>query len=157
MVQKTYTARPKDVVRKWYVIDAEGLVLGRLASVAATYLRGKHKPTYTPHIDTGDNIIVINAAKVATTGGKENKNKFFYYTGFAGGIKERLWSAILGGKRPESLVEKAVERMISRNPLGRAMMKKLYVYAGAEHPHTAQNPEKLDVAKMNPKNSKRGA
>lgn len=155
MAQKTYSAKPKEIERKWFVIDAEGLVLGRLAAVAATYLRGKHKPIYTPHIDCGDNIIVINAAKVATTGGKEHKNKFFHYTGFAGGIKEIVWDKILGGAHPERLVIKAVERMISRNALGRAQMKKLHVYAGAEHPHAAQNPLPLDLAKMNKKN-KRG-
>ncbi|MCL2440051.1 MAG: 50S ribosomal protein L13 [Alphaproteobacteria bacterium] len=157
MTQKTYTATPKTVERKWYVIDADGLVLGRLATVAATYLRGKHKATFTPHIDTGDNIIIINAEKVATTGGKLEKNKFYYHTGFAGGIKERLWSKILGGRHPERLIQKAVERMIDRGPLGRAQMKKLYVYAGTEHKHAAQNPVVLDVAKMNKKNSKKGA
>jgi len=157
MVQKTYSAKPKEVVRKWYVIDAEGLVLGRLASVIATRLRGKHKATYTPNIDCGDNIVVINAEKVATTGSKLEKNKFFWHTGHPGGIKERIWSAIIGGNHPERLIIKAVERMISRNSLGRAQMKKLYVYAGATHPHTAQQPEALDVSKMNDKNTKRGA
>ncbi|MDR0367084.1 MAG: 50S ribosomal protein L13 [Rickettsiales bacterium] len=156
MTQKPYTATLKSVERKWFVIDAEGVVLGRLAAVAATYLRGKHKPIYTPHIDTGDYIIITNADKVKTTGGKASKNKFFYHTGFAGGIKERLWSTILGGRHPERLVEKAIERMISRNPLGRAMMKKLFVYAGPTHKHEAQKPVALDIANMNPKN-KRGA
>ncbi|MDR3126045.1 MAG: 50S ribosomal protein L13 [Rickettsiales bacterium] len=157
MVQKTYSARPRDVEAKWHVIDAEGLVLGRMASVIASRLRGKHKATYSPNIDCGDNIIVINAAKVATTGNKLESRKFFWHTGWAGGIKERVWGAILGGKHPERLVIKAVERMISRNPLGRAQMKKLHVYAGADHPHAAQKPEALDVAKMNAKNTKRGA
>jgi large subunit ribosomal protein L13 len=156
-MQKTYSAKPKDIVAKWYVIDADGLVLGRLAATAATYLRGKHKAIYTPHIDCGDHIVVINAEKVAATGAKLAQKKFFWHTGFPGGVKERLWGAILGGSHPERLIIKAVERMISRNPLGRDQMKKLHVYAGAEHPHTAQKPEPLDVAKMNPKNKKRGA
>jgi large subunit ribosomal protein L13 len=157
MVQKTYSAKPSEVDAKWYVIDADGMVLGRLAVVAATYLRGKHKTIYTPNIDCGDHIVVVNADKVATTGGKEAKNKFFWHTGFPGGVKERLWSAILGGAHPERLVIKAVERMISRNPLGRAQMRKLHVYKGAEHPHAAQKPEILDISKMNPKNKKRGS
>ncbi len=157
MVQKTYSAKPSEVEAKWYVIDATDMVLGRLSAIAATYLRGKHKATYTPNIDCGDHIIVINAEKVATTGNKASKNKFFWHTGYAGGIKERLWSAILGGSHPERLIIKSVERMISRNNLGRKQMKKLHVYAGNEHPHTAQKPEVLDILKMNSKNKKRGA
>ena len=157
MVQKTYSAKPSDVNAKWYVIDATDIVLGRLASIAATYLRGKNKTIYTPNIDCGDHIIIINAEKVAVTGNKLANKKFFYHTGFAGGIKERLWGTILGGRHPERLIIKAVERMISRNPLGRDQMKKLHVYAGAEHPHTAQKPEVLDVKSMNSKNTKRCA
>ena len=157
MVQKTYSAKPSDVNAKWYVIDATDIVLGRLASIAATYLRGKNKTIYTPNIDCGDHIIIINAEKVAVTGNKLANKKFFYHTGFAGGIKERLWGTILGGRHPERLIIKAVERMISRNPLGRDQMKKLHVYVGAEHPHTAQKPEVLDVKSMNSKNTKRGA
>lgn len=157
MVQKTYSAKPSEVNAKWYVIDATDIVLGRLASITATYLRGKNKTIYTPHIDCGDHIIIINAEKVAVTGNKLANRKFFYHTGFAGGIKERLWGTILGGRHPERLIIKAVERMISRNPLGRDQMKKLHVYAGAEHPHTAQKPEVLDVKSMNSKNTKRGA
>lgn len=156
-MQKTYSAKPREIVAKWYVIDADGLVLGRLASVAAAYLRGKHKAIYTPHIDCGDHIVVINAEKVATTGAKLEQRKFFWHTGFPGGVKERLWGAILGGAHPERLIIKAVERMISRNPLGRDQMKKLHVYKGSGHPHAAQTPEVLDVAKMNKKNVKRGA
>ncbi|MDE6224490.1 MAG: 50S ribosomal protein L13, partial [Alphaproteobacteria bacterium] len=136
MVQKTYSAKPSEVNAKWYVIDATDIVLGRLASITATYLRGKNKTIYTPNIDCGDHIIIINAEKVAVTGNKLANKKFFYHTGFAGGIKERLWGTILGGRHPERLIIKAVERMISRNPLGRDQMKKLHVYAGAEHPHT---------------------
>lgn len=157
MVQKTYSAKPSEVNAKWYVIDATDIVLGRLASITATYLRGKNKTIYTPHIDCGDHIIIINAEKVAVTGNKLANRKFFYHTGFAGGIKERLWGTILKGSHPERLIIKAVERMISRNPLGRDQMKKLHVYAGAEHPHTAQKPEVLDVKSMNSKNTKRGA
>lgn len=157
MVQKTYSAKPSDVNAKWYVIDATDIVLGRLASIAATYLRGKNKTIYTPNIDCGDHIIIINAEKVAVTGNKLANKKFFYHTGFAGGIKERLWGTILNGRHPERLIIKAVERMISRNPLGRDQMKKLHVYVGAEHPHTAQKPEVLDVKSMNSKNTKRGA
>ncbi|MCR5506307.1 MAG: 50S ribosomal protein L13 [bacterium] len=157
MVQKTYSAKPSEVEAKWYVIDAKDVVLGRLAAIIATYLRGKHKPTYSPNIDCGDHIIVINAEKVGVTGNKLENNKFFWHTAYIGGIKERLWSAILGGRHPERLIIKAVERMISRNALGRAQMKKLHVYAGSEHPHAAQKPEVLDVLKMNSKNKKRGA
>ena len=157
MVQKTYSAKPSEIQAKWYVIDAKDVVLGRLAAIVATYLRGKHKPTYSPNIDCGDHIIVINAEKVGITGNKLENNKFFWHTAYIGGIKERLWSAILGGRHPERLIIKAVERMISRNALGRAQMKKLHVYAGSEHPHAAQKPEVLDVLKMNSKNKKRGA
>jgi len=151
---KTYSARPTDVVKKWYVIDAEDVVLGRLASVVATRLRGKHKPMFTPHIDCGDNIIVVNADKVRLTGRKAENKRYFWHTGYPGGIKSRTAGAILSGSHPERVVTKAVERMISRNPLGRKQMKKLHVYRGAEHPHTAQNPEVLDLAAMNPKNKR---
>ena len=152
---KTYSAKPKDVEKKWYVVDAEGVVLGRLASVLALRLRGKHKPIYTPHIDCGDNIIVVNAEKVHLTGRKLKDRVFYWHTGHPGGIKKRTMEQILGGKHPERLVIKAIERMISRNPLGRQQMRKLHVYAGPDHPHAAQTPEVLDVAAMNPKN-KRG-
>ena len=151
---KTYSAKPSEVERKWYVIDAEGLVLGRLASVIAMRLRGKHKPMYTPHIDCGDNIVVVNAEKVRLTGRKRTDEKFYWHTGYPGGIKSRTMGQILDGAHPERVLIKAVERMITRSPLGRKQMKKLHVYAGAEHPHTAQNPEALDVAAMNPKNKR---
>lgn len=157
MVQKTYSAKPSEVNAKWYVIDATDLVLGRLAAVTATYLRGKNKTIYTPHIDCGDNIIIINAEKVGVTGNKLTQKKFFWHTGFIGGIKEKLWGTILTSKHPERLIIKAIERMISRNPLGRAQMKKLHVYTGSEHPHIAQKPEVLDIKKMNSKNTKRGS
>ncbi len=151
---KTYSAKPSDVDKKWYVVDAEGVVLGRLASVIAIRLRGKHKPLYTPHIDCGDNIIVVNADKVHLTGRKIEDKTYYWHTGYPGGIKSRTAGAVLSGKHPERVVAKAVERMISRNPLGRQQMRKLHVYAGAEHPHQAQNPEVLDVAAMNPKNKR---
>mgnify|MGYP002632103312 CR=1 FL=1 len=151
---KTYSARPADVDKKWYVIDADGLVLGRMASVIAMRLRGKHKTIFTPHIDCGDNIIVVNAEKVKLTGRKAEQKTYYWHTGYPGGIKERKAGQILDGKHPERVVQKAVERMISRNPLGTQQMRKLHVYAGTEHPHVAQNPEVLDVAAMNPKNKR---
>ena len=151
---KTYSAKPSDIERAWCVIDADGLVLGRLAAVIATRLRGKHKPLFTPHIDCGDNIIVINAEKVRLTGRKRADKVYYWHTGYPGGIKSRTAERILDGKHPERVLIKAVERMISRNPLGRAQMRKLHVYKGAEHPHGAQKPEVLDVAAMNPKNKR---
>ncbi len=151
---KTYSAKPSDIDRAWCVIDADGVVLGRLAAVIATRLRGKHKPLYTPHIDCGDNIIVINAEKVRLTGRKRADKVYYWHTGYPGGIKSRTAERILDGKHPERVLIKAVERMISRNPLGRAQMRKLHVYKGAEHPHGAQKPEVLDVAAMNPKNKR---
>ena len=151
---KTYSAKPTDVEKKWYVVDAEGVVLGRLASIVAMRLRGKHKPMFTPHIDCGDNIVIINADKVKLTGRKLEQKTYYWHTGYPGGIKERKAGQILEGAHPERVVQKAVERMISRNPLGRQQMKKLHVYAGSEHPHTAQQPEVLDVAAMNPKNKR---
>lgn len=151
---KTYSAKPSDIERAWCVIDAEGLVLGRLAAVIATRLRGKHKPLFTPHIDCGDNIIVINAEKVRLTGRKRADKVYYWHTGYPGGIKSRTAERILDGKHPERVLIKAVERMISRNPLGRAQMRKLHVYKGAAHPHEAQKPEVLDVAAMNPKNKR---
>jgi large subunit ribosomal protein L13 len=153
-IMKPYSAKPTEVERKWFVVDAEGVVLGRMASIISIMLRGKHKPMYTAHIDTGDNIIVINAEKVHLTGRKRDREKFYWHTGYPGGIKERTLGAILEGKHPERLVIKAVERMITRGPLGRAQMRKLHVYAGPEHPHEAQQPEVLDVAAMNPKNKR---
>lgn len=151
---KTYSAKPTDVEQKWWIIDAENLVLGRMASITARYLRGKHKPMFTPNIDCGDNIIIINADKVELTGKKKANKRYYWHTGYPGGIKERTASKVLAGEHPQRVVIKAVERMISRNPLGRQQMKKLYVYAGAEHPHQGQNPEKLDVASFNDKNTK---
>lgn len=151
---KTYSAKPSEVEKKWFVVDAEGVVLGRLASAIALRLRGKHKPMYTPHIDTGDNIIVINAEKVRLTGRKREQDVFYWHTGYPGGIKGRTKGEILDGRHPERVVQKAVERMIPRGPLGRQVMSNLKVYAGTEHPHSAQQPEVLDIAAMNPKNKR---
>lgn len=151
---KTFTQKPAEVEKKWIIIDAEGLVVGRLASIVALRLRGKHKPTFTPHVDDGDNVIIINADKVILTGKKYTDKKYYWHTGYPGGIKERTARAIFEGRFPERVMEKAVERMIPRGPLGRVQMKNLRVYAGAEHPHEAQQPTVLDVASMNKKNTR---
>lgn len=150
----TFSLKPADVDKKWVVVDAEGVVLGRLASVIANRLRGKHKPVYTPHVDCGDNVIVINADKVKITGNKKQASVFFWHTGHPGGIKGRTQGQILAGRHPERVIEKAVERMVPRGPLGRKIMGNLKVYAGGAHPHEAQTPEVLDVAAMNPKNTR---
>jgi large subunit ribosomal protein L13 len=149
---KTFSQKNETVVKKWIVIDAEGLVVGRLASIIALRLRGKHKPTFTPHIDDGDNVIVINADKVVFTGKKFTDKTYYWHTGYIGGIKQRKARQILEGRFPERVVEKAVERMLPEGPLGRQQLKNLRVYAGSEHPHVAQTPEALDVGAMNPKN-----
>lgn len=152
---KTYSAKPTEVDKKWLIIDAEGLVVGRLASVIATRLRGKHKPSFTPHIDCGDNVIVVNADKVVFTGKKMTDKKFYWHTGYPGGIKERTMEKILGGRFPERVITKAVERMMPKeSPLARKQMTNLRVYAGTEHPHEAQSPVSLDVGAMNPKNKR---
>lgn len=151
---RTFSAKPADVDRKWYVIDADGVVLGRLASVIASRLRGKHRPIFTPHVDCGDNIIVVNAEKVRLTGRKREEKVYYWHTGYPGGIKRRTVAQVLDGKHPERVVMKAVERMIPRSPLGRQVMRKLRVYSGADHPHESQQPELLDVAAMNPKNKR---
>ena len=146
--------KPADVTRAWHLVDADGLVLGRLASIIAMRLRGKHKATYTPHVDDGDNIIVINAEKVVLTGRKPEKKIYHYHTGFTGGIKERTAKFYLQGRFPERVLEKAVERMLPRGPLGRRQLGNLRVYPNAEHPHDAQQPEKLDIGAMNRKNKR---
>jgi len=148
----TYSAKPADVVKKWVVIDGSGLVVGRLATIIAMRLRGKHKPTYTPHVDCGDNVIVINAEKVVLTGRKVEQKIYRHHTNYTGGIKERSAKFILEGRFPERIVEKAVERMLPRGRLGRRQLGNLRVYKGAVHPHTAQTPEPLDIAAMNRKN-----
>ena len=150
---KTFSATPADVDKKWIVIDAEGVVLGRLASIVATRLRGKHKATFTPSMDMGDNVIVINAEKVQVTGDKRNKPNY-WHTGYPGGIKSRTTGQILEGAHPERVVMQAVKRMLPGGPLSRRQMANLRVYAGAEHPHAAQQPEVLDVASMNKKNTR---
>ena len=151
---KTYSAKSSDIDKKWYVIDAEGVVLGRLASIVSMRLRGKHKPLYTPHVDCGDNIIIVNAEKVRLTGRKTANKIYYWHTGWPGGIKSRTAGSVLAGKHPERVVIKAVERMVNRGRLGRKQLKKLHVYKGADHPHQAQSPEVLDVAAMNPKNKR---
>lgn len=151
---RTYSAKAADIERNWFVVDAEGVVLGRLAVIIADRLRGKHKPIYTPHVDTGDHVVVVNAEKVHLTGRKREDKVFYWHTGHPGGIKGRTAGATLDGKFPQRVIEKAVERMVPRNVLGRQMMRKLRVYAGADHPHEAQQPVVLDVASMNPKNKR---
>ena len=149
---KTYSATPKDIEKSWVLIDAKGLVVGRLAVLIANRLRGKHKASYTPHLDCGDNIVVINAGNVVLTGSKRADKVYHWHTGYPGGIKERTAAKILEGKHPERVLHKAVERMLSRGPLGRQQMKNLRIYSGAEHPHEAQNPTKVDIAALNSKN-----
>ena len=151
---KTYSAKPADVQKKWVLIDAEGLVLGRLASIVALHLRGKHLTTFTPHVDMGDNVIIVNAEKVKLTGKKLTDKVFYWHTNHPGGIKGRTAGQLLSGRFPERVIEKAVERMITRGPLGRQQMRNLRVYAGPAHPHEAQQPEVLDIAAMNPKNKR---
>ena len=149
---KTTSLKPADVEKKWVLIDAQGLVVGRLASIVAMRLRGKHKPAYTPHVDCGDNVIVINADKVVLTGSKREQKVYYHHTGYPGGIKERSAKSILEGRFPERVVEKAVERMLPRGPLFRQILGNLRVYKGTEHPHVAQQPETLDVGALNRKN-----
>jgi large subunit ribosomal protein L13 len=152
----TYSAKPADVEKKWVMIDASGLVVGRLASLIALRLRGKHLPTFTPHVDCGDNVIVINAAKAVLTGRKLERKVYHHHTGYIGGIKDRTAKSIMEGRFPERIVEKAVERMLPRGPLGRQQLSNLRVYPGADHPHAAQNPTTVDIAAMNRKNVRRG-
>jgi large subunit ribosomal protein L13 len=151
---KTYSAKPADVEKKWVLIDADGLVVGRLAAIVARRLRGKHLPGYTPHVDCGDNVIIVNAEKVAFTGRKREDKKYYRHTGYIGGIKERTARQVLEGKFPERVVEKAVERMMPDGPLARRQLKNLRVYAGALHPHEAQQPVALDIAALSPKNTR---
>ena len=154
-MKTTISIRPEDVKKQWLLVDATDLVVGRLACIIANRLRGKHKASYTPHVDCGDNVVVINAGKVHFTGNKLEDKIFYWHTGYAGGIKERTMGQILSSKHPERVLIKAVERMVPRGPLGRQIMRNLKVYAGSEHPHDAQQPIVLDVASMNVKNSKR--
>jgi len=152
---KTFSATPSDIEKKWILIDAEGIVLGRLASIVAMRLRGKHKASFTPHMDMGDNVIIINAKQIQLTGNKRTDKTYYWHTGHPGGIKSRTAEQILEGKFPERVVTKAVERMLPGGVLSRQQMTNLRVYADTDHPHEAQNPEILDVKSMNPKNTRR--
>ena len=151
---KTFSLRKEDVKKKWFVVDAENVVLGRLAAEIAKRIRGKHKPTYTPHVDCGDYITVINAEKVRMTGKKEADKTYYRHTGYPGGIKSATAGEVISGKFPERVLKKAVERMLPKGPLGRVAFSNLRVFAGPDHPHSAQNPEVLDIAGMNPKNNR---
>ena len=156
LMKTTKSVKPAEVDKKWLLIDAEGLVVGRLATIVANLLRGKHKPSFTPHVDCGDNVVIINADKVKFTGKKLSDKIYYWHTGHPGGIKGETLGKRLEGRFPERVLVKAVERMITRGPLGRAQMKNLRVYAGPKHEQEAQQPEKLDVAAMNRKNSRIG-
>ena len=152
LMKTTKSAKPAEVEKKWHLIDAEGLVVGRLATIVANILRGKHKPSYTPHVDCGDHVVIVNAGKVRFTGKKLTDKIYYKHTGYPGGLKETTAAKVLEGRFPERVLEKAVERMIPRGPLGRQQMRNLHLYAGAEHKHAGQSPELLDVAGMNRKN-----
>ncbi|HEX2528681.1 MAG TPA: 50S ribosomal protein L13 [Geminicoccus sp.] len=153
----TFSAKPADIQRGWLLIDAEGLVLGRLATYVADRLRGKHKAMFTPHMDTGDHVVIVNADKVVLTGNKRTQKVYYRHTGHPGGIRGVHADKILDGRFPERVIQKAVERMITRGPLGRDVMRKLHVYKGAEHPHQAQSPAPVDFAALNPKNARTAA
>jgi large subunit ribosomal protein L13 len=148
----TYSAKPSEIEKRWVLIDARGLVVGRLASIIAMRLRGKHKATFTPHMDCGDYVIVVNAEKIAFTGKKRTDKVYYWHTGHPGGIKERTADKILDGRFPERVLRKAVERMMPGSALKRQQLTGLRIYAGDAHPHDAQQPEKLDIAAMNKKN-----
>lgn len=153
MMKTTASLKPAEVEKKWIVIDAKDAVVGRLASFIAMRLRGKHRPDYTPHVDCGDFVVVVNADKVKLTGRKLQQKTYYWHTGYPGGIKERTADKILGGKYPERILEKAVERMLPKeSPLARKQMTHLRIYAAGEHPHEAQNPEVIAFADLNAKN-----
>jgi large subunit ribosomal protein L13 len=152
---KTYSARPSDIEKQWVLIDASGLVVGRLAALVATRLRGKHKPSFTPHMDCGDNVIIVNAEKVVLTGNKRQDKTYYWHTGYPGGIKERKAHQILEGRFPERVIEAAIKRMMPGGPLTRRQLKNLRIYTGPDHPHEAQAPQVVDVATMNVKNTLR--
>lgn len=153
-MRQTYSAKPSEIERKWWLIDAEDLVVGRVSTIIANILRGKHKPTFSPNLDCGDHVVVINAGKLKFTGKKFADKKYYWHTGHPGGIKERTARQIMEGNFPERILESAVSRMISRGPLQRDIMVKLHIYAGSEHKHQGQNPQVLDIASMNRKNKK---
>ncbi len=152
---KTFSIKASEIEKKWHLIDAEDLVLGRMASIVAKILKGKHKTTYTPHMDCGDYVVIVNAEKVHLTGNKREDKKFYWHTGYPGGIKERTIAQILDGKHPERVIMKAVERMINRGPLAREIMTHLRIFSGPTHTHEAQSPVFMDIAAMNPKNKRR--
>lgn len=152
LLKTTKSIKPAEVEKKWHIIDADGLVVGRVAVIIANILRGKHKASYTPHVDCGDHVIVINAGKVQLTGNKRSDKVYYKHTGYIGGIKEVTAAKVLDGRFPERVLEKAVERMVPRGPLGRQQMRNLHLFTGTEHPHAGQQPEVLDVASLNRKN-----
>lgn len=154
MPMSTYSMKTAEVDKKWVLIDADGLVVGRLAALVALRLRGKHRPNFTPHIDCGDNVVVVNAAKAVLTGEKVDQKTYYWHSGYIGGIKQRTARQILEGKFPERVLEKAVQRMLPRGPLGRQQLKNLKVYAGADHPHAAQQPEAVDIRALSRKNAR---
>ncbi len=151
---KTYAAKPSEITRKWWLIDAENLVVGRVSTIIANIIRGKHKATFSPNLDCGDHVVVINAEKIKLTGKKYAEKKYYWHTGLPGGIKERTARQIFEGKFPERILESSVSRMISRGPLQRDIMTKLHIYKGPEHKHQGQTPQILDIASMNRKNKK---
>ena len=152
--QKSYSAKPSEVEAKWWIIDAEDLVLGRMAVIVADRLRGKHKPMFTPNIDCGDHIIIINAEKVYLTGNKKDNKVYHRHTGYPGGLKSRTAGEILEGPHSDRVIRKAVERMLPKTKMGRAQLRKLKVYPGTEHPHESQQPEKIDIAAISNKNKR---
>ena len=153
---KTYSAKAKDIEKKWLLVDAEGLIVGRAAAIIANRLRGKHKPTFTPSMDCGDYVVVVNAEKIVFSGNKFTQKNYYWHTGFPGGIKERRADKIIQGKHPDRILEAAVRRMLPGGPLKRQQMTHLLMYSGPEHPHQAQSPVALDIKAMNPKNAVRG-
>ena len=153
-IQKTFVAKQKDIVHNWILIDAENVVLGRLASLVANRLRGKHKSKFTPHIDCGDNVIIVNAKKIHLTGNKNNNKVYYRHTGYPGGIKSEVAGEMLESDKPEKIIFKAVTRMIPKGPLGSKVLRKLFVYPGPDHPHEAQNPTSLDFGSLNKKNKR---
>ena len=152
---RTFSLRADQIKKDWVVVDAKDMILGRLSAVIASYLRGKHKPEFTPSMDCGDYVVVINADKVQVTGNKMDDHVFYWHTGYPGGIKQRTLKERLNSKFPERVISKAVERMLPKGPLGRQMLRNLKIYSGENHPHTAQQPKVLDVASMNAKTVKR--
>jgi large subunit ribosomal protein L13 len=153
---RTFSLKAGQIEKNWFVIDAKDLILGRLSAVIAAYLRGKHKPEFTPSMDCGDYVVVVNAEKVQVTGNKLEDQIFYWHTGYPGGIKQRTVKECLSGRFPERVIGKAVERMLPKGPLGRQMLRNLKIYKGESHPHAGQQPKVLDVASLNPKNVKRG-